>query len=188
MSRPGENHDCDTCTAATLMNAVTTASSRATRRFPVMSWRETNALALRQAERTASSGRDAPRATMMAALYPLAGAPGTRAGQRPAPERAGTSGKRSWRLPRGTGRQASMATPFQVRPVTEGELPAFEYVDQHAFHGRPLAGVTGVYTFQMRVPGTMAAVAGVSMVAVLPSHRRRGVLSSLMRRQLGDIA
>jgi hypothetical protein len=30
-----------------------------------------------------------------------------------------------------------MATPFQVRPVTEGELPAFEYVDQHAFNGRP---------------------------------------------------
>jgi len=107
-----------------------------------------------------------------------------------------------------------MATSFQVRPVTEGELPAFEYVDQHAFNGRPdtersrsnwharleldrtlgafdgstLAGVTGVYTFQMRVPGTMAAVAGVSMVAVLPSHRRRGVLSALMRRQLGDIA
>ena len=22
-----------------------------------------------------------------------------------------------------------MATPFQVRPVTEGELPAFEYID-----------------------------------------------------------
>ncbi|MBO0816827.1 MAG: GNAT family N-acetyltransferase [Actinobacteria bacterium] len=107
-----------------------------------------------------------------------------------------------------------MATPFQIRPVTEDELPAFEFVDQQAFNGRPdteraranwharleldrtlgafdgntLAGVTGVYTFQMRVPGAMAAVAGVSMVAVLPSHRRRGVLTGLMRRQLGDIA
>ena len=107
-----------------------------------------------------------------------------------------------------------MANPFQVRPVTEGELPAFEDVDQHAFNGRPdterqranwharleldrtlgafdgstLVGVTGVYTFQMRVPGAMAAVGGVSMVAVLPSHRRRGVLSALMRRQLADIA
>ena len=107
-----------------------------------------------------------------------------------------------------------MATPFQIRPVSEGELPAFEYVDQHAFNGRPdterqranwharleldrtlgafdgslLAGVTGVYSFQMRVPGAMTAVAGVSMVAVLPSHRRRGVLSALMRHQLGDIA
>jgi predicted acetyltransferase len=34
----------------------------------------------------------------------------------------------------------------------------------------------------------MAAVAGVSMVAVLPSHRRRGALTGLMRRQLSDIA
>ena len=106
-----------------------------------------------------------------------------------------------------------MAT-FQIRPVTEDELPAFQYVDQQAFNGRPdsprsranwlarleldrtlgafdgttLAGVTGVYSFRMRVPGAMAAVAGVSMVAVLPSHRRRGALTGLMRRQLGDIA
>jgi predicted acetyltransferase len=106
-----------------------------------------------------------------------------------------------------------MAT-FQIRPVTEDELPAFQYVDQQAFNGRPdsprsranwlarleldrtlgafdgttLAGVTGVYSFRMRVPGAMAAVAGVSMVAVLPSHRRRGALTGMMRRQLGDIA
>jgi len=103
---------------------------------------------------------------------------------------------------------------FQIRPVTEDELPAFEYVDQYAFHGRPdtkwhrtnwlarleldrtlgafdgttLAGTTGLFSFRMRVPGAMAAVAGVSMVAVLPSYRRQGVLTSLMRRQLGDIA
>jgi predicted acetyltransferase len=107
-----------------------------------------------------------------------------------------------------------MATPFQIRPVTEDELPAFQFVDQQAFNGRLdterhrtnwlarleldrtlgafdgnlLAGVTGVYTFQMRVPGAMAAVAGVSMVAVLPSHRRRGILTGLMRRQLSDVA
>jgi predicted acetyltransferase len=106
-----------------------------------------------------------------------------------------------------------MAT-FQIRPVAEDELPAFSYVDQQAFNGRPdsprshanwlarleldrtlgafdgttLAGVTGVYSFRMRVPGAMAAVAGVSMVAVLPSHRRRGALTGLMRRQLADIA
>jgi predicted acetyltransferase len=106
-----------------------------------------------------------------------------------------------------------MAT-FQIRPLTEDDLPALEYVDQHAFSGRPdsarsranwlarleldrtlgafdrttLAGTTGVYSFRMRVPGAMAAVAGVSMVAVLPSHRRQGALTGLMRRQLSDIA
>src|SRR5262249_60022097 len=103
-----------------------------------------------------------------------------------------------------------MATPFQIRRVTEDELPAFEVVDQHAFNGRPdnerrranwlarleldrtlgafdgtmLVGVTGVYSFQMRVPGAMAAVAGVSMVALLPSHPRRGGPSPLMRPPL----
>ena len=107
-----------------------------------------------------------------------------------------------------------MATTFQIRPVTEEELPAFDYVDQQAFNGRPnsarghanwlarleldrtlgafdgttLVGVTGIYSFRMRVPGAMAAVAGVSMVAVLPSHRRRGALTGLMRQQLSDIA
>ena len=37
MSRPGENHDSDTCTAATLMTAVTTVRATAARRFPVIS-------------------------------------------------------------------------------------------------------------------------------------------------------
>jgi predicted acetyltransferase len=38
------------------------------------------------------------------------------------------------------------------------------------------------------VPGAMAAVAGVSLVAVLSSHRRQGLLSALMRRQLADVS
>jgi predicted acetyltransferase len=38
------------------------------------------------------------------------------------------------------------------------------------------------------VPGFVALpAAGVTWVSVLPSHRRRGVLSSLMRRQLADV-
>jgi predicted acetyltransferase len=39
----------------------------------------------------------------------------------------------------------------------------------------------------MTVPGDVAATAGVAAVSVLPSHRRRGILTSLMRRQLADI-
>lgn len=54
--------------------------------------------------------------------------------------------------------------------------------------GEQLVGVTGIFSLQMTVPGATLPVAGVSMVAVLPSHRRRGVLRSLMRRQLADIA
>jgi predicted acetyltransferase len=54
--------------------------------------------------------------------------------------------------------------------------------------GEQVVGATGIFSLQMTVPGAVLPVAGVSMVAVLPSHRRRGVLRSLMRRQLADIA
>ena len=40
----------------------------------------------------------------------------------------------------------------------------------------------------MAVPGAVLPVAGVTMVAVLPTHRRRGILRSMMHRQLADIA
>src|SRR5579859_1299936 len=106
-----------------------------------------------------------------------------------------------------------MATSYLIRPVTHDELPAFLSVAEHAFNGGPptqrfyanflarleidrtlaafdgplVVGGTGVFSFQMRVPGAMAAVAGVSLVAVLPSHRRRGILTGLMRRQLADV-
>jgi predicted acetyltransferase len=106
-----------------------------------------------------------------------------------------------------------MAT-YPIRPVAEDELADFLAVDQHASHGTPMperaranflarlefgrtlaafdgdtiAGGTGVFSFRMRVPGAMAAVAGVSLVAVLPSHRRQGILSALMRRQLADVS
>src|SRR5690348_9614134 len=103
---------------------------------------------------------------------------------------------------------------YEIRPLTEAELPAFLLVDEHAFNGAPSppgshanflsrleldrtlaafdggvpVGGTGIFSFQMRVPGAMAAVAGVSLVAVLPSHRRQGILSALMRRQLADVS
>jgi predicted acetyltransferase len=51
-----------------------------------------------------------------------------------------------------------------------------------------VVGATGIYSLRMTVPGTVLPIAGVTMVGVLPSHRRRGVLRSLMHRQLADIA
>nr|SBO99646.1 Enhanced intracellular survival protein [Nonomuraea gerenzanensis] len=56
-----------------------------------------------------------------------------------------------------------------------------------AFDGEQIVGVTGVFSLTMTVPGGQLPVAGVTAVSVLASHRRRGVLSSLMRRQLADI-
>jgi len=104
--------------------------------------------------------------------------------------------------------------PYPIRPVSSEEFDAFHTVDTHAFHGSPLTaeerqlvvshlefdrslaafdgatpvGTAGAYTFQLTVPGSVSlAAAGVTWVSVLPSHRRRGVLSSMMRRQLADI-
>jgi predicted acetyltransferase len=109
---------------------------------------------------------------------------------------------------------SSPASPYPIRPVTEGEFDAFHLVDEHAFHGSPASaaeleralslfewprslaafdgatpvGITGIYSFQLCVPGALLPAAGVSWVGVLPTHRRQGVLRSLMRRQLADIA
>jgi predicted acetyltransferase len=50
-------------------------------------------------------------------------------------------------------------------------------------------GIAGAFSFRMSVPGGgLVPTAGVTYVAVLPTYRRRGILRSLMRRQLTDIA
>jgi predicted acetyltransferase len=51
--------------------------------------------------------------------------------------------------------------------------------------GRIVAGA-GVFPFQLTVPGGRVSAAGVSVVGVLPTHRRRGVLTAMMRAQLDD--
>lgn len=48
---------------------------------------------------------------------------------------------------------------------------------------------TGSFTFEVTVPGgAFVPAAGVTMVGVLTTHRRRGLLRTLMARQLDDIA
>ena len=52
-----------------------------------------------------------------------------------------------------------------------------------------LCGVTGSYDQRLTLPGgERPAVAGVTAVGVLPTHRRQGILSALMARQLDDVA
>jgi len=104
--------------------------------------------------------------------------------------------------------------PYPIRPVSAEEFDTFNTVDLHAFHGSPLTqeerelvtsrlefdrtlaafdgatpvGTTAAYSFQLTVPGLrMLPAAGITWVSVLPSHRRRGVLRSMMRRQLADV-
>ncbi|MBB4980370.1 MULTISPECIES: GNAT family N-acetyltransferase [Streptomyces] len=53
--------------------------------------------------------------------------------------------------------------------------------------GRPV-GTTASYSFELTLPGeVLVPVGGVTAVGVLPSHRRRGVLSAMMRRQLTEL-
>src|SRR3954447_23947704 len=55
-----------------------------------------------------------------------------------------------------------------------------------AWDGDRIVGGTGAFTYRMSVPGGAVPTAGVTVVGVLPSHRRRGVLTALMRDQLED--
>ncbi|MFE0457730.1 GNAT family N-acetyltransferase [Kitasatospora sp. NPDC058965] len=49
-------------------------------------------------------------------------------------------------------------------------------------------GTAAAFSFRMAVPGgAVLPTAGVTMVGVLPTHRRRGVLTALMRHQLDEI-
>ena len=106
-----------------------------------------------------------------------------------------------------------MAAHFPIRPVEESEFDAFRRSNEHAFHDSPpterqraemldrleldrtLAAFDGatpvasaaIWSFRMAVPGALAQAAGVTWIAVMPTYRRRGILSSLMRRQIDDI-
>ncbi|MEV6865575.1 GNAT family N-acetyltransferase [Streptosporangium subroseum] len=101
---------------------------------------------------------------------------------------------------------------ISLRPVTESEWSGWMAVEEEAFgapvpphreklfrsttefdrslgafEGDLLVGVTTVDSLTMTVPGGPIPVGGVTAVGVLPSHRRRGILSSLMTRQLADV-
>ncbi|MEV6111333.1 GNAT family N-acetyltransferase [Streptomyces sp. NPDC052109] len=57
-----------------------------------------------------------------------------------------------------------------------------------AWDGEEIVGTAGAFSFRMTVPGgTAVPAAGVTMVGVAATHRRRGVLTSMMRRQLDDV-
>jgi predicted acetyltransferase len=47
-----------------------------------------------------------------------------------------------------------------------------------------VAGGAGAFPFQLTVPGGRVPAAGVTVVGVFPTHRRRGVLRAMMRAQL----
>ncbi|MCG6499933.1 GNAT family N-acetyltransferase [Kitasatospora sp. A2-31] len=56
-----------------------------------------------------------------------------------------------------------------------------------AADGRPV-GTAGAYSFELTLPGeVLVPTSGVTAVGVVPSHRRQGVLTAMMRRQLAEL-
>ena len=56
-----------------------------------------------------------------------------------------------------------------------------------ALDGGEIVGGAGAYTYDFTVPGGSLPCAGVTVVGVTPTHRRRGVLRAMMNAQLTDI-
>ena len=101
---------------------------------------------------------------------------------------------------------------IDIRPIQPDEFDAYIKVDQNAFGDHPdqestelwrgiteldrslaafdggaIVGTTLIDTMSVTVPGGDLPMAGVTAVGVLPTHRRRGILTALMRRQLSDV-
>jgi predicted acetyltransferase len=55
------------------------------------------------------------------------------------------------------------------------------------FDGERIVGTTGAFTRTLTVPGAVVGCAAVTAVGVVPTHRRRGLLTGLLRRQLDDV-
>lgn len=55
------------------------------------------------------------------------------------------------------------------------------------FEGDRIVATTGAFSLVVTVPGGTLPMAGITEVGVAPTHRRRGLLTMMMRRQLDDV-
>jgi predicted acetyltransferase len=55
------------------------------------------------------------------------------------------------------------------------------------FDGGTMISTSGAFDLEMTVPGGQVACGGTTAVAVLPTHRRQGVLREMMRAHLADV-
>jgi predicted acetyltransferase len=56
-----------------------------------------------------------------------------------------------------------------------------------AYDGDRIVGNAAAFSFELTVPGGLLPAAGVTVVGVQPTHRRRGALRNMMRMQLDDV-
>ena len=75
-----------------------------------------------------------------------------------------------------------MGFTFTPDRIARSSVPEHE-LQLGAFDGGALAGAAGSFTFGMSVPGGISPqIGGLTHVGVLPTHRRRGILTNLVRR------
>jgi predicted acetyltransferase len=85
-------------------------------------------------------------------------------------------------------RAAALAFGFEYsKEVVDTERLVFE-PDRAtgAYEGDTLVGTSATASFQLAVPGAVVPAAGLTSVSVIPTHRRRGVLTALMEHHLED--
>ncbi|MGZ6256817.1 MAG: GNAT family N-acetyltransferase [Candidatus Limnocylindria bacterium] len=94
--------------------------------------------------------------------------------------------------------QGSAKEWFEAIDVSFGQRPQDEDIAAFAgeteldraiaaYVGDRVVGTAGIFSFNLTVPGASLAAAGVTMVGVHPTHRRRGILTAMMRAQLEAI-
>jgi predicted acetyltransferase len=73
-------------------------------------------------------------------------------------------------------------------PVGWQTVPAVAELDRSLslWDGDRVVGTWGVYSQELTVPGGVVPCGGVTWVSVSPTHRRRGVLTAMMRRHLDE--
>lgn len=102
-----------------------------------------------------------------------------------------------------------MTDPYPLRTLRDGEFPEWAHAVSAAYGNDlhdadiadgsaiieldraivahdgavPVAGAAS-YSRSLTIPGAVAPIAAVTWVGVVPTHRRRGILTAMMRRQL----
>ena len=90
------------------------------------------------------------------------------------------------------GRAVGAIGQYFNPPPSEEFLESFTQTLPHermhaAFEDGQIVGGAGAFPFELSVPGGSLPCAGVTAVGVHPTHRRRGVLRSMMDVQLRDV-
>jgi len=102
--------------------------------------------------------------------------------------------------------------PYPIRPIVPDELRAFAQVWERAFNfdekdeefeaiektfefdrsiaavdGEQFVGTGGAYSFDLTTAGGKIPTGGLTAIAVVPTHRRRGILTDMIRYHFDEV-